>query len=68
MFRPNDIIFTDTGTFSMGLAFSLLPKGASFHSQSLWGSIGWATPAALGAALASPSRRVILATGKALIN
>ncbi len=26
MFRPNDIIFTDTGTFSMGLAFSLLPK------------------------------------------
>lgn len=64
MFRPNDIIFTDTGTFSMGLAFSLLPKGASFHSQSLWGSIGWATPAALGAALASPSRRVILATGE----
>ncbi|HEM7134118.1 MULTISPECIES: alpha-keto acid decarboxylase family protein [Providencia] len=64
MLKPNDIIFGDTGTFTMGLSFALLPKGASFHSQSLWGSIGWATPAALGAALASPSSRLILITGE----
>ncbi|ENU1228146.1 MULTISPECIES: alpha-keto acid decarboxylase family protein [Providencia] len=64
MLKPNDMIFGDIGTFTMGLAFALLPKGASFQTQSLWGSIGWATPAALGAALASPSRRIILITGE----
>jgi len=40
-----------------------LPDGAVFHNQTLWGSIGWATPAALGAAIASPSRRTVLVTG-----
>lgn len=64
MFKPDDIIFADTGNFSMGLAFALLPKSATFHSQSLWGSIGWATPASFGAALAAPNRRIILATGE----
>lgn len=62
--KQNDIVFADTGTFSMGLGFALLPKEVSFQTQSLWGSIGWATPAALGAALAAPHRRVILATGE----
>ena len=41
-----------------------MPKGAVFHNQSLWGSIGWATPAAFGAALAAPERRTILITGE----
>jgi indolepyruvate decarboxylase len=40
-----------------------MPKGSSFHNQTLWGSIGWATPAAFGAALAAPARRVVLITG-----
>jgi indolepyruvate decarboxylase len=62
--RPNDIIVTETGTSSMGLAFAPMPKGASFHNQSLWGAIGWATPAAFGAAVAAPDRRVVLITGE----
>jgi indolepyruvate decarboxylase len=41
------VIITDTGTSSLGLAFAQLPKGAEFHNQTLWASIGWATPAAL---------------------
>jgi indolepyruvate decarboxylase len=62
--RPNDIVIAETGTSSMGLAFALLPKGATFHNQTLWGAIGWATPAAFGAAVAAPDRRLILVTGE----
>src|SRR6516164_6847194 len=46
------------------MGFAQLPKGAVFHNQSLWGSIGWATPASFGAALAAPDRRLILVTGE----
>ncbi|QPN89354.1 alpha-keto acid decarboxylase family protein [Proteus vulgaris] len=63
-FKPNDIIIAETGTSSMGLGFALLPEGAQFHNQTLWGSIGWATPASFGAALAAPEKRVILITGE----
>ncbi len=41
-----------------------MPAGASFHNQTLWGSIGWATPAAFGMAIAEPSRRLVLVTGE----
>jgi indolepyruvate decarboxylase len=60
---PDDIVVAETGTASMGLGFALMPAGATFHNQTLWGSIGWATPAAFGAAVASPDRRVVLVTG-----
>jgi indolepyruvate decarboxylase len=63
-FEAGDAIFAETGTASMGLAFSHLPAGATFHNQTLWGSIGWATPAAFGAAVADPRRRVVLITGE----
>lgn len=63
-FRPGDLVIAETGTVSMGLAFALMPKGSVLHNQTLWCSIGWATPAALGAALASPERRTILITGE----
>jgi indolepyruvate decarboxylase len=63
-FRPNDVIMTDTGTSSLGMAFAKLPKGAEFHNQTLWASIGWATPAAFGAAIGAPDRRLILITGE----
>ena len=62
--RPGDIVVTETGTSSMGLAFAPMPKGATFHNQTLWGAIGWATPAAFGAAVAAPDRRVVLITGE----
>jgi len=63
-FRPGDVIMTDTGTSSLGLAFAQLPKGAELHNQTLWASIGWATPAAFGAAIGAPDRRLILVTGE----
>jgi indolepyruvate decarboxylase len=62
--QPDDIVVADTGTCSMGLGFALLPTGATFHNQTLWGAIGWATPAAFGAAVAAPARRVVLVTGE----
>lgn len=61
--RADDIVVAETGTVSMGLGFARLPAGATFHNQTLWGSIGWATPAAFGAAIARRDRRVLLFTG-----
>ncbi len=61
--KPDDILIAETGTVSMGLGFAHMPKGASFHNQTLFGSIGWATPAAFGAAVAAPERRIVLVTG-----
>lgn len=62
--EADDIVIAETGTCSMGLAFTQLPEGARFHNQTLWGAIGWATPAAFGAAVAAPDRRVVLFTGE----
>ncbi|MFT3988705.1 alpha-keto acid decarboxylase family protein [Aestuariivirga sp.] len=64
LIEAGDVVIAETGTASMGLGFALLPKGASFHNQTLWGSIGWATPAAVGAATAAPGRRTVLITGE----
>jgi indolepyruvate decarboxylase len=62
--QPGDIVVAETGTVSMGLGFARMPRKATFHNQTLWGSIGWATPAAFGAAVAAPNRRVVLFTGE----
>lgn len=40
-----------------------LPEDAGFECQLLWGSIGWATPATLGVAIAEPKKRAILISG-----
>jgi indolepyruvate decarboxylase len=61
--KADDVVIGETGTASMGLAFARLPARATFHNQTLWGSIGWATPAAFGAAVAATDRRVVLVTG-----
>jgi len=63
-FKSNDIIVLETGTSASGAGVLLLPDGAISHSQTLWGSIGWATGAALGMAVADRSRRVVLLTGE----
>ncbi|MGB5734685.1 MAG: thiamine pyrophosphate-binding protein [Thiohalocapsa sp.] len=63
-FKPNDIIVAETGTTSTGCGGLLLPDGAVYHNQTLWGSIGWATGAALGTAVADRSRRTVLITGE----
>ncbi|EAW9077962.1 alpha-keto acid decarboxylase family protein [Salmonella enterica] len=64
MLKPYDILITETGNSAMGMAFMDIPEGVTFLHQPLWGAIGWATPAAFGAAVASPSRRLILITGE----
>ena len=62
-FREDDIVIGETGLCMSYLPNVQLPDGAVFHNQTLWGSIGWATPAAFGAAMADPSRRAVLVTG-----
>jgi indolepyruvate decarboxylase len=64
MLKENDLLVAETGTSSMGLATAKMPKGARFYNQTLWGSIGWATPASFGIAMAQPERRTILITGE----
>jgi indolepyruvate decarboxylase len=54
----------ENGSSSSGIVPLSLPDGAEVHSQTLWGSIGWATGATLGIALADPSRRTVLFTGE----
>jgi indolepyruvate decarboxylase len=62
--RPGDIVVLETGSSSLGLAPMVLADGVRVEAQVLWGSIGWATAAALGIALADPSRRTVLITGE----
>ena len=61
--RPTDLLVSDTGTCLLKLNAMRLPDGVAMESQTLWSSIGWGTPAALGCALADPERRVVLVTG-----
>jgi indolepyruvate decarboxylase len=62
--RPSDRIVLESGSLSSGMAPLPLPKDAEVQFQPLWGSIGWATGATLGIALADPSRRTVLFTGE----
>lgn len=62
--REDDLVVAETGTISMGVGFARMPARATFYNQTLWGAIGWATPAAFGAAVAAPTRRTILMTGE----
>ena len=61
--RPTDLLVSDTGTCLLQLNAMRLPGGVAMESQTLWSSIGWGTPAALGCALAEPERRVVLVSG-----
>ncbi|CNL24758.1 indole-3-pyruvate decarboxylase [Yersinia frederiksenii] len=61
--RPNDIVVTDQGTSCFGAATLTLPSECILFTQSLWGSIGFSLPAAYGAQVAQPQRRMILLLG-----
>ena len=61
--RPGDLLIADQGTAFYGAAGLTLPDGAALIGQPLWASIGWSLPAALGASLAAPDRRVVLIAG-----
>ncbi len=60
---PGDLLIADQGTAFYGAAALTLPDGAQLIGQPLWASIGWTLPAALGASLAAPDRRVVLIAG-----
>ncbi|MBL1079089.1 alpha-keto acid decarboxylase family protein [Nocardia sp. 2] len=59
----SNIVVADQGTAFFGLATLRMPTGITFLGQPLWGSIGYALPAALGAGLACPDRRAVLVIG-----
>ena len=63
-FKENDILFAETGVIPQGIAQTRFPNDMSVNTQTLWGSIGWATPAAFGACIAKPDSRVVLFTGE----
>jgi len=62
-FKPMDRIVLESGSSSSGIYPLPLPEDARTQSAPLWGSIGWATGATLGIALADPARRTLLFTG-----
>lgn len=62
--KPNDIIFVETGIIPHGFAPTRLQKNTDVNTQTLWGSIGWATASALGGQMAAKDRRTILITGE----
>ncbi|KAF2150986.1 pyruvate decarboxylase [Myriangium duriaei CBS 260.36] len=72
--QPHDIIVSDTGTSLFGLQDCRFPRGSTYHASSYYSSIGFATPAALGAELARQEMpaetrggRTVLVTGDGAI-
>ena len=63
MLRRGDILVVETGTGMLHTNPMRLPDGVENETQTLWGSIGWATPALMGICLAEPDRRVVVVTG-----
>lgn len=61
--KRGDVLVIETGTCMLHLGGMLLPDGVGCESQTLWGSIGWATPATLGVAMANSGGRTILVSG-----
>jgi indolepyruvate decarboxylase len=63
--RPGDVIVVEDGASSAGMGRLALPQGSTYITGAfVWCSIGYATPALLGAILAAPGRRHILLTGE----
>jgi pyruvate decarboxylase len=70
--QPNDVLFGETGTAAFGIPDSTFPAKIQWLTQTYYGSIGWATPAALGSEFAlidqsiagtRPRGRTVLVTG-----
>lgn len=60
----DDIFTMETGLFSLSGSFLNLKKNVEYLSQTLWGSIGWATPALFGAMMADNKKCHIMFTGE----
>ena len=52
-FRPGDTLLTETGTIGINIRRTRFPPSTTHLTQKLWGSIGWATGASLGAFVAA---------------
>lgn len=59
---------TETGTSQFGFNLTTLPSGAKVWTQAIYGSIGYATGAAVGLSIAAKEKgtykRVVLFTGE----
>ncbi|MBO5738402.1 alpha-keto acid decarboxylase family protein [bacterium] len=62
--KEDDILIAETGIIPQGVAQIKFPSNVELVTQTLWGAIGWATPATLGTCIASKDKRVILFTGE----
>ena len=62
--RSGDNVVLESGSSSFGVPPMTLADDVQVQIQMLWGSIGWATGAAFGIALADPKRKTILITGE----
>ncbi len=61
--QPGDVLVSDTGTSFFASSNLNLPPGTTFIGQPIWGALGYALPAILGACLAAPERRHLLFLG-----
>lgn len=75
--QPHDVVIGETGTSVFGVCYERMPANICFITQTYYGSIGYATPAALGAELAlrelateqgKPRGRTVLITGDGSLN
>jgi len=66
--QPGDLVVTETGTAQVGFTVTRLPNGAKHWTQTLYGSIGYAAGAAVGASVAAKEmgtyKRMVLITGE----
>ena len=62
--HEGDNLVLETGLINLAGAKLKIKKNISINNQILWGSIGWATGAALGVDLADKNARTILVTGE----
>ncbi|KAK0254548.1 hypothetical protein B0A54_15654 [Friedmanniomyces endolithicus] len=69
--QPHDVVFGETGTAAFGIPDTTFPPHTQWITQTYYGSIGYATPAAFGvemaltrnAAQGEPRGRTVLVTG-----
>jgi pyruvate decarboxylase len=67
-FQPGDVVIGETGTSGYGLGASKFPNDTFYITQTVFGSIGYATGAAVGAFQTlkegSQYKRGVLVTGE----
>lgn len=61
--KNDDVIIAETGSSLTAMNQAKLPKGTTFISQTIWGSIGYSLGATLGASLAARDKRALLFIG-----